>query len=87
METPLIVIKGCEEHSTVGGGRIRAVMSGPGSSKAARDFISNTLMCWKCWDLDEPAMYAVTAALHLTPEETVMLRRGVLRRKTEANRN
>ena len=87
METPIIIINGCEEHSTVGGGRIQTVMSGPGSSEAERDFISNTLMCWKCWELDEPAMFALTTALHLAPEDTVMLRRSVLRRKTEANRN
>ena len=87
METPLIVIKGCAEHSTVRGGRIGAVMSGPGSSEAAQEFIRDTLMCWKCWDLDEQAMLAVTAALHLAPQETVMLRLGVMRRKFEANRN
>ena len=87
MDVPIIIINGCEEHCTVGGGRIRAVMSGPDSTETARDFIADPLQCWKCWELDEPAMLLATAAFHLTPEETVMLRRSVLRRKIEANRN
>ena len=82
-----MIINGCEEHSTVGDNHIRVVMSGPDSTETARDFIYETLVCYKCWERDEPAMLQVAAALNLTPEETVMLRRSVLRRKIEANRN
>ena len=87
MDTPIIIINGCEEHSTVGDNHIRVVVSGPDSTEAARDFIYSTLVCWKCWHRDEPAMLQVAAALNLTPEDTMVLRRQVMRRKIEANRN
>ena len=87
METPIIVIRGCAEHCTVVDNQIRVVTSGPGSSEASQDFISDTMMCWKCWELDEPVLLALCAALNMPPEETVELRLAVMRRKIEANRN
>ena len=87
MGIPIIVIKGCEKHSTVGDGHVRVAVSGPDSTEATRDFMIDVITCWECWARDERAMLAMTAALHMTPEETVWLRRDVMRRKVDQNRN
>ena len=87
MDVPIVVIKGCEEHCTVRHGRIGTVMSGPESSQASRDWIYDCLTCWKCWDLDEPAMLAVCDAFHMDPEILASLRDKVMRNKLANNRN
>ena len=87
MDIPVIVIIGCEKHATVGDGPVRVVVSGPDSTEATRIFMANILACWECWDRDELAILAITQALGLTPEVTVWLRRQVMRKKLEQNRN
>ena len=87
MDTPIIVIKGCKQHSTVSAGHIGGVVSGPDSTEAARAFMYDTLTCPECWTRDERALLAMAQALHLTPEETVWLHRMVMRRKIGRNRN
>ena len=75
LDIPIIMIKGCEKHHTVVDGHAHVVVSGPNSTEATRDFMYDTpsparsagrAMSEPCWRL--------TQALHLTPEETAVLR-------------
>ena len=87
MDPPIILINGCPQHSTADDGQIRVATSGPDSSEAARDFFHDVLTCPQCWARDERGILQLTQALELTPEITVGLRREVLRRKVQQNRN